>query len=410
MGPTPQADLTKTDRATTSADTRPPGDGSSRGVLAKIIHWFRWRRPGAWLKKHVFTLVASLITLVLSLVLSFWINIWFQDYQKACIKLSVQSPTLGTLGRILVLQGTTVIEETSFAQCPESKRFQATLRLPPGFYEILVLYMDHRYQVIRRSFGRHEQVPDLHCDDKVHVSEFFDDSEFVRIPAGRFLMGTQDEPNAAPHQVELDEFFIRAKPVSRAEYDLFLLQERSETPHEPRSEYDLSKPAVYLTWQDAVEFCEWITRRKNRGVTYRLPTEAEYERAMRLAGPRLRYPWGNEELDRSEDPPLRRANYRQAGVEPKVLPIGTFPPVGGLYDIAGNVWSWTSDWYEDKYDSSPATRHNPQGPDRPSGLKVLRGGSCQDQAGYLKSGHRGKNDPTITYYNVGFRVVRHDRR
>ena len=145
MGPTPQADLTKTDRATTSADTRPPGDGSSRGVLAKIIHWFRWRRPGAWLKKHVFTLVASLITLVLSLVLSLWLNIWFQDYQKASIDLSVKIWTLGTLGRIVVLQGTTVIEEDRFAPCPKPECFQKTLRLPQGFYEILVYYLDHRY-------------------------------------------------------------------------------------------------------------------------------------------------------------------------------------------------------------------------------------------------------------------------
>jgi len=103
-------------------------------------------------------------------------------------------------------------------------------------------------------------------------------------------MGTQDEPHAAPRQVELDEFFIRAKPVSQAEYDLFLLQERRETPYEPRTKYDLSKPAVYLTWYDAKEFCDWVTRLKNNGATYRLPTEAEYERAMRKKGPGLRYP------------------------------------------------------------------------------------------------------------------------
>jgi len=103
--------------------------------------------------------------------------------------------------------------------------------------------------------------------------------------------------------------------------------------------------------------------------------------------------------------------YKKAGVNLGVLPIGTFPPVDGLYDIAGNVWSWTSDWYEDNYYSSPAALHNPKGPpDRPYGRKVLRGGSCEDQAGDLKSGHRGKNDPTIAYYNVGFRIVRYDRR
>jgi formylglycine-generating enzyme required for sulfatase activity len=224
-------------------------------------------------------------------------------------------------------------------------------------------------------------------------------------------MGTHDEPDATPHWVELDEFFIRAKPVSQAEYDLFLLQERRETPYEPRSKYDLSKPAVYLTWKDAVEFCDWITRQNDRGAAYRLPAEAEYERAMRQRGQSLTYPWGNEELDGSERPPLQRANYKKAGVNLGVLPIGTFPPVDGLYDIAGNVWSWTSDWYEDNYYSSPAALHNPKGPpDRQYGRRVLRGGSREDTARDLKSGHRGKADPRVTYYNVGLRVVRYDRR
>lgn len=385
-------------------NTPPPGDGSFR---------LRWSRIGIWLKENgIVTAIVSLLASLITLLLSPWISSTLLEYQKVQIHLSVKSETLGTLGRIVVLQRTTVIEEDSFVPCPKPERFQATLRLAPGFYEIRISYLDHRYLVDRRSFGRGERVPPyLHCDAKWHISEFFDDSEFVPIPAGRFLMGTRDEPDAPPHWVELDEFFIRAKPVSQAEYDLFLLQERSETPHEPRSEYDLSKPAVYLTWQDAVEFCDWITRRKNRGVTYRLPTEAEYERAMRKKGPGLTYPWGNEELDRSERSPRQRANYKKAGVNKGVLPIGTFPPIEGLYDIAGNVWSWTYDTYEDNYYSSPVALHNPQGPpDRPYGRKVLRGGSCEDQAGDLKSGHRGKNDPTIAYYNVGFRIVRYDRR
>jgi formylglycine-generating enzyme required for sulfatase activity len=406
MDSTPQPDLTKTDGTTISANTPPPGDGSSQDLPVKIVRGVRWPRFAAPLKKHALALVAYPITVLLSL----WLGSTFQEYQKARIHLSVRSATLGTLGRIVVLQGTTVIEEKRFSPCREPKCFQATLRLPPGFYEILVSYMDHRYEVERRNFGRRDPVDYPYWDRKWHVSEFFDDSEFVRTPAGRFLMGTREERDATPHWVELDEFFIRAKPVSQAEYDLFLLQERSETPREPRTQADLSKPAVYLTWKDAVEFCDWITRLKTLGAAYRLPTEAEYERAMRQEGQGLTYPWGNEELDRSEDPPLRRANYRQAGVEPRVLPIGTFPPVDGLYDIAGNVWSWTSDWYEDHYYSSPAALHNPQGPDRPHGRKVLRGGSCQDPARDLKSGHRGKADPTITYYNVGFRVVRCDRR
>jgi formylglycine-generating enzyme required for sulfatase activity len=379
----------------------PPGGGSSQGALLKPRWRIRLKRVGTWL--------GYLASLLLSNGL---INTYVvPEYQKVRIDLSVNSWTLGTLGRIVVLRETTVIQETRFAPGPGSRTFQATLRLPPGFYEILISYMDHRYQVDRRNFGSHDRVPYWHCDEKWHVSEFFDNREFVRIPAGRFLMGTREERDATPHPVELDEFFIRAKPVSQAEYDLFLLQKRRETPYEPRTKYDLSKPAVYLTWYDAVEFCDWVTGLKNDGATYRLPTEAEYERAMRKKGPGLTYPWGNEELDRSEDPPLQRAAYEKAGGNPGVLLIGTFPPVEGLYDIAGNVWSWTFDNYEDNYYSKPTARHNPQGPpDRPYGLKVLRGGSCQDPARYLKSGHRGKNDPTITYYNVGFRMVRCDRR
>ena len=127
------------------------------------------------------------------------------------------------------------------------------------------------------------------------------------------------------------------------------------------------KPMVGVSWQDAEEMCRRMTSVRTQ---YRLPTEAEWERAARGGLIGRRYPWGDE-------PPTReRCDYDRFD-EFSVLPMRHLPPNGyGLYAMAGCVWEWTSDWYDAQYyQVSPGK--NPPGPD--SGAeKVLRGGSWAD--------------------------------
>jgi formylglycine-generating enzyme required for sulfatase activity len=146
-------------------------------------------------------------------------------------------------------------------------------------------------------------------------------------------------------------------------------------------------PVVSVSWYEAAAYCAWA------GV--RLPTEAEWERAARGTNGR-KYPWGNEELDAT------RANYGEKVGHP--TPVGLYPRGAtpeGIEDLAGNVWEWMSDRYEENYyRASP--KLDPRGPN--SGVdRVLRGGSWFYFPRYVRVSNRDSNYPAVRYYLNGFR-------
>ncbi len=163
-------------------------------------------------------------------------------------------------------------------------------------------------------------------------------------------------------------------------------------------------PAVNVSWNEAVLFCEWLTTKEQaEGVigsddSYRLPTDREWSAAVDLpeepgATPQERdqrikgvYPWGNE-----FPPPGWAGNYAgDSDGFPNTAPVGSFRPNPyGLYDLGGNVWEWCEDWYdnEQKY-------------------RVLRGGSWyRNDPDYLLSSNRNNNTPDHRNDNNGFRCV-----
>ncbi|MEA5456630.1 formylglycine-generating enzyme family protein [Sinomonas sp. JGH33] len=163
-------------------------------------------------------------------------------------------------------------------------------------------------------------------------------------------------------------------------------------------------PAVHVSWNDAQAYCGWAGRR--------LPTEAEWEYAARGGLEGRRYAWGDELVPDGE----HRANIWQ-GTFPAVntqddgflgtAPVKSFPANGyGLYEVAGNVWEWCSDWFLPKYyRNSPA--ENPQGPTIGPG-RVMRGGSYLCHESYCnryRVAARSSNTPDSSSGNCGFRTV-----
>ncbi|MEZ0396285.1 MAG: SUMF1/EgtB/PvdO family nonheme iron enzyme [Anaerolineales bacterium] len=248
--------------------------------------------------------------------------------------------------------------------------------------------------------------------------------QMVRIPAGKFLMGTTPEQAAqvlaeAPegskkdwqewltweqpqHEVELSEYFIGKYPVTNREYQFFV----KETGYRPPEGWDDGQyppekgdhPVVNVSWNDAQEYCRWL--REKTGKPYRLPTEAEWEKAARGTDGRI-YPWGDD-----FDP--QKCNMAETGLG-GTSPVGQFSPQGdspyGCADMAGNVWEWCLDGFDEQaYKKRAGGVKDPLGPEE-AGARVLRGGSFLNDRQIVRCAARGRNLPYNFGGDGGFRVV-----
>lgn len=230
----------------------------------------------------------------------------------------------------------------------------------------------------------------------------FQEPTCVRIPAGYFLMGSeqgQDEERPV-HRVWVDAFEMAALQVRRCDYAAFLGHTgRAPPPHWHAVEFSRpDQPVVAVSWFEAVEYCAWLSRLTGRH--YRLPTEAEWERAARGGAEACLYPWGNET-------PHGHPDYvrRWSGDVRGPVPVGeAHPNPFGIYDIGENVHEWCSDWfYKHYYADSP--ERNPRGPEA-GDRRASRGGSWRHQIKVSRCSARSSIPPQFQYADYGFRVVR----
>ena len=173
-------------------------------------------------------------------------------------------------------------------------------------------------------------------------------------------------------------------------------------------------PVVNVTWNDAIAMAEWLSRSEGR--RYRLPTEAEWEYACR-AGTRSRYYSGDDPASLlgtantfDADAAVNWPQWRKMGLQAHdgftfTAPVASLKPNAfGLYDMIGNVWEWTADWYDENYYArSPAI--DPTGP-ADGNVRVRRGGSWHTWPFYTRCSFRNWNTATTRYTLVGVRLLR----
>jgi formylglycine-generating enzyme required for sulfatase activity len=222
-------------------------------------------------------------------------------------------------------------------------------------------------------------------------------NEMVLIPGGEFTMGKNSSSPSdwqPEHSVRISSFYMDRCEVTNKQYYDFCSATKNPLPEfwglkEFKSGMDFPDyPVVGVSYFDAEKYAKWAGKR--------LPTEAEWEYASRggLAG--KNFPFGDN-IDST------KVNYgkKYSGI----LKTGSFPPNGyGLFDITGNVWEWTTDFYSGDY-YAVSSAENPHGPAN-GRFKVIRGGSWHSGAMCVQTYFRNGLSPGWVDFAVGFRCVK----
>ena len=232
----------------------------------------------------------------------------------------------------------------------------------------------------------------------------------LSVPAGEFTMGAAISDTQAsdderpPHTVYLDAYWIDRTEVTNAMYAKCVKAGACQAPSSTKSftrnsyygtpQFD-NYPVVQVSWNDATAYCQWAGGD--------LPTEAQWEKAARGpstgSGDQRTYPWGNQ------SPDATRLNFNMIAGD--TTAVGKYPTGVSLYgalDMAGNVWEWVRDWYDETYYASSPTR-NPAGPSS-GAFRVVRGGAWISEATVVRVSYRNWDVPDNRVDLYGFRCAR----
>ncbi|MGD0003901.1 MAG: SUMF1/EgtB/PvdO family nonheme iron enzyme [Anaerolineaceae bacterium] len=243
-------------------------------------------------------------------------------------------------------------------------------------------------------------LPDPPAPGTTRVSPL-DGMKLIYIPASMFRLGANvkiNQPGQHAHArptVKLDAFWISQTQVTNAMYARCVAARACHkairkliNPHYYNAKF-ASHPVVYVTWPDAVRYCNWAGGN--------LPTEAQWEKAARGSGKRP-FQWGERA------PVSRRANV--GNHQKTTVPVGSYPAGAspyGVLDMGGNVREWVIDWFALSYTLQPPYE-NPQGPDSGK-LRVLKGASWHDSVNYSMIESRFAHQPGSAGNNRGFRCA-----
>jgi formylglycine-generating enzyme required for sulfatase activity len=221
--------------------------------------------------------------------------------------------------------------------------------------------------------------------------------QWVTIPGGTFLMGSDDLPalTRPRHRVKVPTFDMAKTAVTNAQYDACVRSGHCTPPHDgwPVPAGEERHPVVHVDWEQARAFSLWVGGR--------LPSEAEWEYAALSAGRDWKYPWGDGSAT------CERAVI--AGCRGATAPVCSKTAGNtrqGLCDMAGNVWQWVQDWYHDSYHGAPADGSAWTDSTGLGMCRVVRGGSWDSPPKNVRSGFRACVTPIGQDGFIGFRPAR----
>ncbi|XP_057334358.1 formylglycine-generating enzyme [Microplitis mediator] len=348
---------------------------------------------------------------------------------------------------ILILKLTCADENLNNHECPCGKNLNRPANCDSN---------DNEYCSSKLNNLEVDNYDDDDKDNYLSMAQKFVPNEMVKIKSGIYLIGT-DKPvfvkdgEGPKRPVDLNSFYIDKYEVSNKNFEIFvnatgykteaekfgnsfvfdgLISEETKskinqavaqapwwlpvnkatwrTPEGPDSNitYRMDHPVIHVSWNDAVAYCNWLGKR--------LPTEAEWEVTCKGGLDDRLYPWGNKLTPNNK----HRINiwqgdfpYKNTGEDGYIgtAPVTEYPPNGyGVYNIAGNVWEWTSDWWSINHSKDKLT--NPTGPATGSD-KVKKGGSYLCHENYCfryRCMARHQNTPDTSAGNLGFRCAADD--
>ena len=256
-----------------------------------------------------------------------------------------------------------------------------------------------------------------------------DSVEMVFVEGGTFSMGCEGGDKCQGHHmplhdVTLNSFYISKYEITKKQFEAFVAKTRYRTFAEKKgySVYkdgnktemksgldwknnlnvyatgnaDLDYPVIHVSWNDAVEYCRWLS--KETGKKYRLPTEAEWEYAARGGVKNQGYKFaGSNNAD--------SVAWHKDNSGDKIYPVGQKKPNElGIYDMSGNVWEFCSDWFSMTYEGSLLLNNNPKGPES-GNAHVKRGGSSRSVRESTINYSRSMSDLDYNNDEIGFRIV-----
>jgi formylglycine-generating enzyme required for sulfatase activity/class 3 adenylate cyclase len=290
--------------------------------------------------------------------------------------------TAGGLWHVVTQPGTRVTDK---ALAP-AQMAVATSKMPP------------RFLVVETPTGARATPQDATAVTPIasqSASRAVGEPEMIWIPGGSFAMGSNDDVSEGPiHQVSIEPVAISKFPITVREWNQCVAAHACADLAVGGDE----APITNVSWADAKQFVAWLTQTTHKG--YRLPSEAEWEYAAR-GGTRTKYWWGDRLLS-------GMANCRNCGDaagKDKPIKVGSFKPNQfGLHDMGGTVDQWVEDCWHTNYHGAPLD--GSPWIDGDCGSRVIRSGSWDNDATYVRPMNRDHYDVSVRYPTHGFRVAR----